>query len=154
MATTSRLAAVKSALVDLWAQRSGLTGVQIASAELGGSAAALERIELIGDDTIEQDWVHVGRLSRDERLTLVGSIYVMKPGAGETVIRAARDRAFALMAEIELSFTESQAASSIGGLVKAARARPFSGNDIATPDGRVYLLGFEIVTELTRLTYE
>ena len=152
MASTSRLAAVKSALVDTWAARAGLTGVQIASGELGGNAASKERIELIGADTIAQDWAGIGRLSRDESLTLIGSIYVLRPGAGETVIRAARDRAFALMAEVELSFVESAAGSSIGGLVKAARARPFEGHDILTPRGRVYLLGFEVLTELTRLT--
>lgn len=154
MAITSRLAAVKSALVDLWVLRAGLAGVQIASADLGNANYATESIMLVGQDDIEQEWVHVGRLSRDERLTLTGAIYVMKPGAGEAVIRAARDRGFELMAEIEKSFVETQAASSIGGLVKAARARPFQGHDIITPDGRVYLLGFEVVTELTRLTFE
>jgi hypothetical protein len=91
---------VKVAIADGLALRPGLAGVQIATAWLGEESAR-ESIQLRGRDRSTQDWASIGRLQREENLTIEGVIWVVKGGKDESVIREARGRAFELYAEIE-----------------------------------------------------
>lgn len=149
MATSSRLHALKVAVADGLALRSGLSGVQIASVYLGDETSGLETIQLMGPDDIDQEWREIGKFSRDESLTVQGMILVVTPGAGETVARTARARAFALMAEVEAFF---MADPSVGGVVKAALGAPTGLHEGIEERGRWALIQFAIKTQLQRLT--
>lgn len=152
MASTTRIAVLKSAIVDGLRLRAGLSGVQIMSADIA-QRDAKESILLIGEDMIEQEWAAIGRLSRDEMITLTGMIMVKTPGSSETVIRACRDRCIELMAEVEEFFWDTANAPAVGGIVKSAMARPAELHEIAAGDGsRLAILRFEVRTGRTRLT--
>lgn len=154
MAATTRIAALKSALVDRWRAIGDLAGVQILSAGTG-KRDATEYILLVGEDTISQEWGGIGRLARDEELTLVGAVVVMKgttPGDPEDTIREARDRAVALMAILEASLWDTANAPSVGGIVKSALARPTNLNEGVDGEGRRFAaIRFEVRTGKTRL---
>jgi hypothetical protein len=151
VANTTRIAAVKDALCDGLQADAALEGVQVSSAELAWDRAANEGIWLIGEDTIEQEWGPIGRHARDEALTLVGMAYARKPGKGEDVIRAARSRAVELVGAIEDYLTRPGGDRTIGGTVKAARCRPAELSELADDRGRIAMIRFEILTQLTRL---
>lgn len=147
-ASTSRIHALKVAVADGLGAVGALSGVQIASVPLGDEVDRWESIQLDGSDEIEQDWAHVGRFSRHEVITLSGFIAVMKPGAGETVARTARERAAALLAEIE-GFVVAD--PSISNTVLTSKIRPTRLSEGYSGEGRWALLFFEIRAE-TRLT--
>lgn len=148
MANVTRLHELKVAVADKLALRGGLAGVAIHSADMGDEMPAREYIALIGEDIIEQEWAGIGQFGRDEQLTLTGAVYVMRPGGGEAIVREARSRCITLMGEIEALCT---ADPSFGGVVRSALARPAELHEIATPEGRVAVLRFEIRSGPTRL---
>jgi regulator of RNase E activity RraA len=138
---TTRLHALKAALVSGLQGVPALNGVQVTSAYIGDEQSAVESIQLIGDDRIEGDWATIGKFSRDETITLVGMIEVEKPGAGELVIQATRDRAVALMGEVEKFIV---ADPSVGGVVKQCKVRPTQMFEHYSAEGRWCLIRFEI----------
>jgi len=155
MASTTRIAALKAALADLLIAKTGaggaLEGVVVASAEVP-TLRTHETIELMGEDLIEQEWAAIGKLARDEEITLNGLVFVRKPGPpSEAVIRAARDRAVALVAVIEDTLTGTGGDPTVSNTVKAARCRPAELAEFADPEGRIAMIRFEIKTQLTRL---
>ena len=104
MATvTSTIDAAMIAFVDGMLARANIIadGVQVSSGYLGGDTAAKESIQLTDVPSAEQKWGMLGNRRRDEEYTLNGLIWVVKAGKNEAVIREARARAFALLAEIE-----------------------------------------------------
>lgn len=127
-----------------------LPAVQVGSADLGDQTLR-ESVQLVGEDDIDQEWGAIGQLARDEALTLRAVVSVIKPGAGETVIRSARDRAVELLNTIEDAFTGTGGDPTAGGTVKWAKVRPVMLHEIASDQGRVALLFFEIHSGLTRL---
>lgn len=111
---TTRIAVIKANLVDELRLRAGLADVLVLSAvPLSEADGRTEFIALVGDDSIEQDWSAIGIRSRDERVTLRGMVYVRRGGTGETVIRAIRERAVALSAEVEGYIGETTAQNRI-----------------------------------------
>lgn len=151
MANTTRIATLKSGLVDALQAVDELSDVQIASADIGDETDEFETIQFIGEDLIDQEWGAIGNLSRDEQITLRGVVQVVKPGAGETVIREARDRAAELLGYIEDYFSGPTGDPRVGNRVHAARCRPVSLQERVTTSGRVALLFFEVQTGKTRL---
>ena len=60
-----------------------------------------EHVMLLEVPAGSQEWVNIGNRARKESGTIAGTIFVVAPGAGETVIRAARARAYAILGKIE-----------------------------------------------------
>lgn len=112
MATaTSRAAAIEDALIEQLQARPGLAGVQVEIGPLGDQEARNEWIQ-IGTAVAgpglssSQEWGALGNRRRDEAGTIHGGIFVQKAGAGPAVIRACRDRAWELLAEVEAQLRE------------------------------------------------
>jgi hypothetical protein len=141
MASSTRIHSLKNAVADGLALRAGLAGVQIGTAWYGDDRAQGEAIWLDGPDVLDGDWAALGRLSRDERITLQGVVYVRQPGAGETTIRAVRARCVALFAEIEAFIVGDP---SVGGVVLRSLIRPRGLAESMDPEGRIGILTFEL----------
>ncbi len=108
--STSTIPAVLDALVAALALRSGLVGVGVWSAPAGDSKY-LENIEFGAEIDIDQSSVTMGG-GRQETYRIDGGIGITKAGAGEDTIKAARDRCFALLAELEAYLNDNP---TIGG---------------------------------------
>lgn len=139
MATvTSKLHVAMNAIADGLALRPGLAGVQIATGPLGGDSAQ-ESIQLFTGSS-SQAWATTGR-RREEETTIEGAIWVMRAGKDEPVIRAARTRAFALLAEIE-DFLRLD--PSLGGIVRECGLTNVELDQGVNPDGRWCQLDFTV----------
>lgn len=115
--------------------------VQVVSGYVGGDAAAKESIQLTDWGPAEQRWGVLGNRRRDEEYTLNGLIWVTKAGKTEAAIRSARDRAFALLAEVE-DFLRTD--PTIGGTTKVAELAAYPGEQGANEEGRWVQISFEI----------
>lgn len=100
MAThTSTVPAVLDALKALLDPRAGLAGVTVTTAP-SGEPVPMESIQLFGTAG-DQEWAAIGNRRRRESYTIRGGIFIIKGGAGSAVWDAARERAYALLAELE-----------------------------------------------------
>jgi len=81
--------------------RAGLDGVNIFSGPVDDLTAGKEAI-VFGVEMIsaENEYMTMPQVECWERYTVTGWTWVQKPGRDETVIKAARDRAFALLEEL------------------------------------------------------
>lgn len=86
--------------------RAGLTGVTVATGPLGDDTPA-EAIVLVGVSAADQAYAALGSRPKDDMYDILGGIWVARPGAGEAVLKAARDRALALLAEVEADLREA-----------------------------------------------
>lgn len=77
-----------------------LAGVVFATAPTGDPAPP-ESIELIDVPDDEHAWKSLGGRRREERYSIAGAILITRRGAGEAVAKAARDRAYAIAAELQ-----------------------------------------------------
>ena len=99
---TSTIPAVLDELKTALELRAGLVGVTVFSAHMGDEVTrAPEAIVLGLDVPFEQNFASLGAQSRDEEYTIEGVVLTTQPGAGEDAAKAARDRAFYIVAEIE-----------------------------------------------------
>lgn len=133
---------IMNALADALAARAGLDSVQVATAPLGKDTAR-EAI-VLADGRASQEWGSIGAKSRDEELTIAGLVWVTRPGAGETVIRETRARAFALLAEIETHLREDPTAL---GSLKWYEFTSYTLDQGANDLGRWVQIDFEIVAK-------
>lgn len=137
--STSTIPAVLSGLVDALVLRAGLSGVVVLSA-VGGDTRTVDTIELgLEVDITEAPFTMGG--SRLEEYDISGVVAAVRPGAGETVIRTARLRAFALFAEVESYLNDNP---TIGALcldtdIVSGKLRQGYG-----PDGRHAELEFKV----------
>lgn len=97
---TSTVPAVLDALRTALDARPGLDGVSIFTGP-AGDEAGLESIEFFDVEDWSLEFANLGGSKRDEEYSLQGFVWIVKPGAGETTIKAARDRAIAIYIEIE-----------------------------------------------------
>lgn len=148
MATSTRIHELLNTLTDGLAARAGLAGVQVASGWLGDGKHGSEFIAFDGEHRLDGEWAAIGHLSREEKITIEGVVYVRNPGADETVIRTARARAQALFAEIEAYIVENPAR---GSGVRQTRIRPTGLVQTFDTQGRICVLAFEIEAQ-ARLT--
>jgi hypothetical protein len=109
------LDALRAALV----LRAGLSGVNIFTAGVDQQSAGTEHI-LLGLEAIETDGEYetMPMAEVSEEYDVDGFSWVQKPGAGETVIKAARDRAFALLEEVSdyLTSVNTSTAATVAAL--------------------------------------
>lgn len=66
-----------------------------------GDPDILESIQFDGVPE-DQAWKSLGGMRRQETYPIGGGILILKRGAGEEVAKAARDRAYAILAEMEI----------------------------------------------------
>ena len=125
------------------AATSGFETVEVFSGDMAGESPP-EAVILSGSDDWNQEWSTVGNLRKSEEFTVGFAIWVVKPGAGETVIREARTRAFAILAVIETylrkSLVHGDAVDGITlqGTVPKAEFQPTGFVDGANTAGRYF----------------
>lgn len=91
---------------------SGLSGVNVHTAPPGPDTDTSDRIILAsGDLTGNTPWSAVGQLHRDDQFTIPCEIIAVRPGAGETVAKTARDRVETLF---QLVLEEMKAPPQVG----------------------------------------
>ncbi len=120
--------------------RTGLIGVKVFSGPVTQDDAGLECIAFGDVHGTEDPEAMVGE--REEDYVIEGTLLAVKSGAGETVIKAARDRAFAIYAEIEAYLNDD---NTLGGRVLDAEpARVPDVEQVIQPEGRECYLDFGI----------
>ena len=115
--------------------------VQVASGYLGADSARHESIQLTDVTNATQSWGMVGNRRRDEEYTLNGLVWAMKAGKNEAVIKAARDRAFELLAEIE---DYLRLDPTIGATTKVSELSAYPFEQGANEEGRYCQIDFQI----------
>lgn len=143
---TSAVPAFLDALRTRLLARPGLAGVQVATGPLAEDTA-LESIQVFRVDT-DQVWAALGGRSREETGTMTGAIWIVAPGADEPAIKAARDRAYALLAELE---SDLRADPSVNGTVRVAQLASADLTQGLNDNGRVAQVTFTVNLE-ARLT--
>ncbi|HJU00262.1 MAG TPA: hypothetical protein VJ966_03545 [Actinomycetes bacterium] len=107
MPSTSSIPAFLDALKVLLDARPGLQGPPAVTVATGDLAAETPREAIIlaaargPRATAGLRNPAAGGVPRNQDTVVFGAIWIVKPGQGETVIKAARDRAYALLGEVE-----------------------------------------------------
>lgn len=121
--------------------RPGLAGVQINSAPMGVNTAA-EAIT-VHDLEGEQTWAALGRERKRDSFTLNCTTWIHKPGADEADAKACRDRAEALLAEVEADLKDFPETVN-GSQITALNLANVSLDQGANTDGRWAQVTFSI----------
>jgi hypothetical protein len=102
MATASSLGAFLDALRDALCERDGLSGVRVFTGPVGEKDIGPENIVLAVEETgVDQDYPTVPQRESFETYEVEGRIWIVKPGSGESVIKAARDRALEILTQVQ-----------------------------------------------------
>lgn len=129
--TTSSVPLVFSTLVDRLLARPGLAGVTVTSGPLAVESWGARTIQLVNTDDTDQAG-NIGNTRRAENYIINGLIWSTADGTDEAAIRAARDGAYAMQAELE---DELRRQHHVGNNAQCQ----FAGSVIdqgVTPDGR------------------
>ena len=118
--------------------------VQVASGYLGEDSSQKESIQLTGAGSADQEWGALGNRRREETYVLQGLIWALAPGKNEKAIKAARDRAFELLAEVE-DFLRTD--PTIDNTVKVSHLTAYPFEQGANVNGRYCQIDFEITCE-------
>lgn len=94
--------------------RAGLAGVQIATAAMGDEKMP-EAIIFFGADGTQEWALLENNYPKQDIYTIEGATWINKAGAGETIAKAARDRAATLLSELEAQLRADQ---TVNGLVE------------------------------------
>jgi hypothetical protein len=140
VATTTTIPALLSTLCDQLLARAGLEGVAVFSGSRPLEQAALEEINLMGARMTQEARV-LGNLRRQETYDVPGALLVIKAGKDEATIRAARDRACAIFAQIEQQLREDP---SVDTTVMTAEIKTGDVTDGYSERGRYCLWEFTI----------
>ena len=111
---------VKDGLADYLAAQTGLReadGVQVYSATPDAANVAKEHV-ILGNVTAPQSWRGLGAQRKAETPSMSCFVTIVKPGAEEPAIRAARARAYALLALVEVALKTDPSA---GGTIPLPR---------------------------------
>jgi len=112
----STVPAVKDGLADYLAATTGLRevdGVQVYSATPDAANVAKEHV-ILGNVVAPQSWRGLGAQRKAETPSMSCFVTIVKPGAEEPAIRAARARAYALLALVEAALkTDPSAAGAV-----------------------------------------
>lgn len=108
MSTTSPIGSVLDGLRAAFALRPGLAGVNLFTGAVGLEAAGLECV-VLGDDCDLSEIAATMGGGRDETWNVSGQLRIVRPWADsiEATFKAARDRALAVLAEIEIEINDS-----------------------------------------------
>jgi len=137
--STSTIPAVLDALVDALKAVPGLSGVGVFSGPAGDSGV-VECIEIGSEIQITESAAGMGGI-RDERFDVEGSVFAIKPGASEAAIRAARDRAFDLFAEVETYLNDNH---TVGGTCATTDISKGTVKQGYFQDGRICSIEFTV----------
>lgn len=139
---TTRLFVIKDALADGLAARPGMASVYVGTGWMAGTQPPEEWLILL-DASAPQEYGAMGGagLGLDEAGQIDGQLQVSKSGAGEDVLRAARERAAALLGELELLLAEDR---TVGGLVSDIRLGNLSVRDEPADQARLCLVTFSL----------
>lgn len=125
--TTTLATQFEDALLTALQGRAGLSGVNIEMTPVDRAAGDWIMIGA-GDDSAvssSESWSLVGNVRRREVVTLDCIIEVTKSGAGETVAKAARDRAHALFAEVATELRDAAQPGSEHALLLGGKCHMF-----------------------------
>lgn len=142
---TSAIHAWLCAFADALELRSGLADVLVTTGYVEDTGKR-DSIQIADQVDGEQTWGLLGNRRRDETFTASGIIWVKRAGKGEDVIRAVRERAFDLLAEIE---DELRLRPRVSSTVKLAAITRYSVDQGANTDGRWCQLDFEVSSQQT-----
>ena len=128
--------------------RAGLAGVQVNSAPMGDST----KPEAITFHAIEgeQEFRTLGRgpNTKDDSYTVWATVWINKPGQNEAVAKSARDRADAILGEVEdelrLAATETALNAALGGQLHHLNLANIDLEQTANAEGRVAQVTFRI----------
>jgi hypothetical protein len=102
MATASSIGTFLDAVRAALLLRAGLSGVHVFTGPVDNLSIGTEAIVFAVDSTeVQQDYPTVPQREAFETYAVEGRIWIVKQGAGETAIKAARDRALAIMNEVQ-----------------------------------------------------
>ena len=143
---TSGVPAIMDAIVDRLRARDELAGVSVSSGPLAASRER-EGIELWNADAPETNRTTGRRKTED--VTIQGQAYAARDGSSEQVIRAARDRVFALVGEIAKMLRESEYGARLFSEAGSPTAREaYITNKMlrqgSNPDGVIVVVEFVI----------
>lgn len=136
----------KTALREGLAALPALAEVQVTSADMGKDTAR-EAIALL-DGELTQEWAALGRGGKNETVEFDMGILIIKPGAGEAVIQAARARAFELLGIVESYLLGDP---SVGATTRASALFTGRVTEGAGPQGRVCGLMCRVTAPLNRI---
>lgn len=121
-----------------------LEGVAVRSAAaLKADASTREALEL-WETEADEDWRTLGNRRREEKYRISGAIYAIRQGNTETVIRAVRGRALAILNELKDALSDDV---TIGGAVRVAALVRSQVKQDFTDNGRWCLIEFWIECE-------
>lgn len=128
--TTTLAADFEDELLAAWRARPGLADVQVLMGPPGDELRAGDfLVTSVGDDddTIRADEKYgvLGNIRRRELITIDCLIMVHKPGGGEDVIKAARDRAHEIFAEVAEEFRTAANPANNHALTLSDKAHSF-----------------------------
>lgn len=131
-----------NAFADALTARANLAGVLITTGYVSdvGTQDAIQ----IGDSIEgEQEWSLLGNRRRRENFRIGGIIWVKRAGKGDPVIRTVRERAFALLAEVE---DELRLRPTVTATAKLSAITRYECDQGASTDGRWCQVEFEVGT--------
>jgi hypothetical protein len=133
--------AALTGLRDALKARPALSGVTVATGDLGDSTPTDEGIMFLSADQASA-WAALGEEGRMERFTIEGILWAEVPGADEDTITEARDRAVVLLNELDGYLRTNPTIAGVTQLWAELAALKFT-SPISTR-GRVCLIEFDI----------
>lgn len=150
---TSAVPALLDALQSALSERDGLTGVTILSGPGSADDLELEYIMLgLSNPQLNstQRYKGMGNAYKEESIRFTNELRANYPGKGETAIRAVRDRAYAMLAEVEdclrVTYTLGLAK------VDVAELTDHDTQQGADDKGRVCLISFAITARISLIS--
>lgn len=151
---TTTVHAVMCALQSQLSGLAGLAGVSVFSGDVTGDTPR-EAILLTNIEEWSQEWGAIGNLRVRESYTVEGLLGIIRAGAGEATIQAARERAIDIIAEIQ-SYLRSSVIHgddvdgiTLQGLVQRAVFVPNRLTDLLHADGHLCLVEFGVAIDAT-----
>lgn len=142
MGAVSTVPAFLDAMVTALKLRAGLSGVQVFTAATDALSEGEEAI-VFGVEGIQSDanYPTMPMVRADEVYEVTGRVWIVKHGSGEAVIKAARDRAFAILDEVA---TEMATNDTMTGTVRDCRIVNWSIDQAPAPKVRDVRLAFAV----------
>lgn len=125
--------------------RAALAGVEVHVASMGENIGP-EAITCYGVEGT-QDWAALGQERKKDGFTVHATIEIVKAGAGDAVAKTARDRAEAILAEVEAEM-KNAFTTVAGSQITALNLSKIDLHQGANPTGRWALISFAIDVEI------
>ena len=142
MAINSQIKVLRDNLKTKLSARAALSGVSIFKFPPADEAPKTEMI-FIADGSSSMDFEAFGSVY-EENLDMTIFTYALKPGAGDSVAAAARDRALELAQEIIDELADD---STINGAVLVSRVRSFTEENGLSDEGRFCQIEIQVEAE-------